>query len=147
MFRRIFVSTDGSTRSSRAIGSAAALARTCGASLTIFHVIPVYQIPYYVEGMAFAWPSETQYLKGTDREATRLLTRARKLAAKQGVAATTTQVHGEDISVAIAAAAAKARADLVVMASHGRKGLDKLLLGSETQKVLARSKTAVLIVR
>lgn len=147
MFRRILVSTDGSPRSNRAIRSAAALARTCGASLTIFHAIPAYRTPYYAEGMSFAWPSETQYLKGTDREAGKLLARARALASKQGVVATTAQVHSSDTSQAIVAAAGKARADLVVMASHGRKGLQKLLLGSETQKVLARTRIPVLVVR
>ena len=147
MFRRIFVATDGSSRSNRAIRAAAALACSGGASLTIFHVVPAYRIPYYVEGMSFAWPSEVQYQKGADREAARLLRRARALAAKLGVAATTIQVHGADTSQAIVAAAGKARADLIVLASHGRKGLDRLLLGSETQKVLARSKIPVLIVR
>ena len=147
MFRHILVPTDGSPRSNRAIKSAAELARICSASLTIFHAIPAYRTPYYVEGMSFAWPSETQYLKGTDREARKLLGRARTLAAKEGIAVTTTQVHSNDISQAIVGAANKARADLVVMASHGRKGLDKLLLGSETQKVLARTRIPVLVVR
>ena len=147
MFRRILVSTDGSPRSSRAIKSAAALARICGASLTIFHVIPAYRTPYYVEGMSFAWPSETQYLKGADQEAAKLLARARTLAAKEGVTATTKQAHSNDISLAIVAAASKARANLIVMASHGRKGLDKFLLGSETQRLLARTRIPVLVVR
>ena len=147
MFRRILVSTDGSTRSSRAVRSAASLARCCGSSLTIFYAIPVYQIPYYAEGMSFAWPSELLYVKGTDQEAARLLRKARALAAKQGVAATTTQARAGDVAQAIVNAAARARADLIVMASHGRRGVNKVLLGSETQKVLARTKTPVLIMR
>jgi nucleotide-binding universal stress UspA family protein len=147
MFRRILVSTDGSPRSNRAIKSAAALARICGASLTIFHAIPVYRTLYYAEGMAFAWPSETQYLKVAGRTTVKLFARARALAAKQGIAAATMQAQNVDTSLAIVSAAGKARADLIVMASHGRKGLQKLLLGSETQKVLARTKIPVLVVR
>lgn len=147
MFRRILVSTDGSPRSARAIRSAAGLARVCRASLTIFHVIPAYRTPYNAEAMAFAWSSETQYLKSTGREAAKLLAKARTLAARRGVAATTMQAHSLDISLAIVAAAGRIRADLVVMASHGRKGLEKLLLGSETQRVLARTKIPVLVVR
>ena len=147
MFRRILVSTDGSPRSNSAIKSAAALARICDASLTIFHAIPAYRMPYYAEGMSFAWPSETQYQKGTDREAAELLAKAQALAAKQGVAATTAQVRSADTSQAIVTAAGKARADLIVMASHGRKGMQKLLLGSETQRVLARTSIPVLVVR
>ncbi len=147
MYRRILVCTDGSTRSNRAVKSAAALARTCGASLTIFHAIQAYRTPYYVEGMSFAWPSEMQYVQGTGRAAERLLARARRLAAKEGVTATTRQSYGDDTAHAIIAAAGKARAGLIVMASHGRKGLGKMLLGSETQKVLTRTKTPVLVVR
>jgi nucleotide-binding universal stress UspA family protein len=115
--------------------------------LTIFHAIQAYRTPYYVEGMSFAWPSENQYAQGTGRAAERLLARARRLATKQGVAAVAKQSYGDDIAMAIVAAAGKARADLIVMASHGRKGIGKLLLGSETQKVLTRTKTPVLIVR
>ncbi len=147
MFRRILVSTDGSARSDRAVKSAALLAQCCGASLTIFHAIPAYRTPYYVEGMGFAWPSETQYVKGADREAAKLLRKARSLTANLGVEAKTRQSHSAEISQAIVAAAGKARADLIVMASHGRKGLDRLLLGSETQKVLTRTKIPVLVVR
>ena len=157
MFRRILVSTDGSARSNRAIKAAAKLARTCGASLTIFHVIQAYRTPYYVEGMSFAWPSETQYVQGTVRSAARLLASARRLAAKQGIAAATKKsqgvscetVHVRDSHPAdgIIMTASQKGCDLIVMASHGRKGLGKLLLGSETQKVLTSTKLPVLVVR
>jgi nucleotide-binding universal stress UspA family protein len=147
MFRRILVSTDGSARSNRAVKSAAKLARSCGGSLTIFHTIQAYRTPYYVEGTSFAWPSETQYVQGTGRAAARLLETARRLATKLGVAAVTKQSYSDDVAMAIVNAASKARADLIVMASHGRKGLGKLLLGSETQKVLTRTRTPVLVMR
>ena len=123
------------------------LARSCRASLTIFHAIQGYRTPYDAEGMSFAWPSETQYAQGTGRAAARLLDRARRLAAKLGVATATKQSYTEDTATAIVNVAGKARADLIVMASHGRKGLGKLLLGSETQKVLSRTRTPVLVVR
>ena len=147
MFRQILASTDGSPRSGRAIKAAAELARIHGATLTIFHAIPTYRTPYYAEGMGFAWPSEAQYVKAATRDATGILSKAAALAARQGHEARTMQAQGDDIARAIAAAATKVRADLIVMASHGRKGLGKLLLGSETQKVLACTRTAVLVVR
>jgi nucleotide-binding universal stress UspA family protein len=147
MFHNILVSTDGTTRSNRAVKTAAMLARSSGAALTIFHVSAAYRTPYFIEGMGFAWPSESAYLKGAEREAAKLLGEARALAAKRGVEAATRQVHGNDTAQAIVTAAGKVRADLIVMASHGRKGLDRLLLGSETQKVLARTKIPVLVVR
>lgn len=146
MYRRILVCTDGSTRSNRAVKSAAALARTCRASLTVFHAIEAYKTPYFAEGMSFAWPSEAQYVLGAGRAADKLLVKARRLAAKQGVVAVTRHSYGDDTALAIVAASGRARADLIVMASHGRKGLGKLLLGSETQKVLTRTQTPVLVV-
>ena len=147
MFRRILVPTDGSAHSGRAVKSAARLARTCRASLTIFHAIPPYRTPYVAEGMNYAWPTETQYLKSTDRQARKVLAKARAIASRNGVAARTLQAYEDDTSRAIIAAARKTRAGLIVMASHGRRGLEKLLLGSETQKVLARTKLPVLVVR
>ena len=147
MFRRILVPTDGSVHSSRAVKSAARLARTCRASLTIFHAIPPYRTPYVVEGMNTAWPSEAQYLKSMDGQARKIIARARAIASRNGVTARTAQTYDDDTSRAIIAAARKTRAGLIVMASHGRRGLEKLLLGSETQKVLARTKLPVLVVR
>jgi nucleotide-binding universal stress UspA family protein len=73
--------------------------------------------------------------------------KARALAAKEGVAATTAHAHDDETASAVVAAASKTKADLIVMASHGRKGLEKLLIGSETQRVLARTKIPVLVVR
>lgn len=147
MFRRILVSTDGSTHSSRAVRSAARLARKCGASLTIFHTNPTYRMPYIADGMSFAWPSESEYVKSTNQGCKRLLAKASAVAARNGVKARTMQAYNDDVSRAIVDAARKARADLIVMASHGRKGVEKLLLGSETQKVLARTKLPVLVMR
>lgn len=147
MFRRILVSTDGSAHSRRAVRSAARLARSCRASLTIFHSIPRYQTPYVMEGMTYAWPSEAEYLKSTERQARKILASARAIAARNGIAARSLQTYGNDTSQAILAAARKTRAGLIVMASHGRRGIEKLLLGSETQKVLARTRLPVLVVR
>lgn len=147
MFRRILVSTDGSTHSSRAVRSAARLARKCGATLTIFHVNPPYRMPYIADGMAFAWPSETEYMKSTNRGSKRLLEKAQALAARNGIKARTMQTYNDDVSRSIISAAHKSKADLIVMASHGRKGVEKLILGSETQKVLSRTKLPVLVMR
>lgn len=147
MFKRILVATDGTTQSNHAVKAAAALAKGFGATVTLFHAIRTYRSPYYPEDAGFAWPSEKQYLKESSANADTVLTRASALAEKQGLRAATTHVYSDSAADAIIAAATKAKADLIVMASHGRKGLDKLLLGSETQKVLARTKLPVLVVR
>lgn len=147
MFRRILVATDGSAHSRRAIRFAARLARTCGASLMIFHALARYRAPYVMEGMAYQWPSEAEYLKSANKQARKILASGRAIASRNGVAARTLQAYGDDASRAIIAAARRSRAGLIVMASHGRRGIERLLLGSETQKVLARTKLPVLVVR
>ncbi|MDH4260354.1 MAG: universal stress protein [Gammaproteobacteria bacterium] len=147
MFRRILVATDGSAHSRRAIRFAARLARTCKASLTIFHAVAHYRAPYVMEGMAYQWPSEAEYRKSANNQARKILAQARAIASKNGVTARILQAYGDDTSRAIIAAARRSRAGLIVMASHGRRGIERLLLGSETQKVLARTKLPVLVVR
>ena len=147
MFKRILVATDGSTRSNHALKAAARFAKTFDASLTIFHAIPEYRMPYYPESAVYDWPSEAQYIKDSVKEAAKLLGKARALVAKYGVKATVAYTHSDAPSEALIKAARKVRADVIVMASHGRKGLERLLLGSETQKVLTHSKLPVLVVR
>lgn len=147
MFKRIFVSTDGTTQSARAVEAGAALASTLGATLTLFHASHTYKSQYYPDGGAIAWPPKKQYLKDSSANADTVLARATVLAQKQGVRADTMHAYSDSPAEAIIAAAKKAKADVIVMASHGRKGIDKLLLGSETQKVLAHTKLPVLVVR
>jgi nucleotide-binding universal stress UspA family protein len=146
MFKRILVTTDGTTHSNRAVKAAAALAKATASELTIFHVVPSYQMPYS-EGAPINWPSEAQYLKETAREAAAMLEKARAVAAVQKISPRMLQAFSNSPSEAIVKMAAKEKAGLIVMASHGRRGLEKLLLGSETQKVLARTKIPVMVVR
>lgn len=100
-----------------------------------------------MEGMTYAWASEAEYLESTDRQDRKVLASARAIASRNGMTARTMQAYGDDTSKAIIAAARRSRAGLIVMASHGRRGLERLLLGSETRKVLARTKLPVLVVR
>ncbi len=148
MFERILVSTDGTTNSDHALQAAAAIASRLGATLTLFHAIPKYRSPYYPEGAGLDWPTEKQYLAESSENAQFLLARSKASVEKQGVKKVTiAHLYHDSPAQAIVAAAKKAKADLIVMASHGRKGLTKLLLGSETQKVLALTTLPVLVVR
>lgn len=147
MFKSILVSTDGTTQSNNAIKAAAALAKDLDATLTIFHASRTYRSVYYPDAPGLAWPPEKQYLKEAAAGADKVLTSASALAEKHSVKAATAHAYSDSPAEAIIAAAKKAKANLIVMASHGRKGLDKLLLGSETQKVLAHTKLPVLVVR
>ena len=76
-----------------------------------------------------------------------LLANAKSKVERKGVKVATVYVYNDSPAEAIVAAATKAKADLIVIASHGRQGLQKLLLSSETQKVLALTKLPVLVVR
>lgn len=147
MSNRILVPVDGSPRSTRAIKAAAKIARGNGGKLTLFHATPGYRTPLYAEGYAFDWPPEDVYIKESTAAAAKLLARAKKVASAQKVGATVVQSRSDSPAKAILQAARKSHAGMIVMASHGRTGLEKLLLGSETQKVLAQSKLPVLVVR
>lgn len=115
--------------------------------LLIFHASRTYEALYYPDGVGMVWPPKEKYEKEAAAGADKVLKGASALAKKLGVKATTAHSYSDSPAEAIIATAKKFKADLIVMASHGRKGLDKLLLGSETQRVLARTKLPVLVVR
>ena len=147
MFRRILCATDGSKRSAHAVKTAAALAHGSGALLTLVHVTPDYRTPYYPDGVMIDWPSEKDYKRDCKAAADKVFAKDGAIALKEGVEAESLQLFGDSPADEILAAAKKLKADLIVMASHGRKGFEALLLGSETQKVLARTGVPVLVVR
>lgn len=147
MFRRILCATDGSKRSAHAVKTAAALAHTSGALLTLVHVTPDYRTPYYPDGVMIDWPSEKDYKRDCKAAADKVFAKDGATALKEGIEAETLHLFGDSPADELLAAAKKVKADLIVMASHGRKGFEALLLGSETQKVLARTTVPVLVVR
>ncbi len=147
MFRRILVATDGTAESNHAVSEAVALAKRLGATLTVFHASPSYEPLYFSEGAGLGWPPKKQYWEEASATADKLLKRAKAVAEKQDVETTLEHASSNSPAQAIIAAATKSKADLIVMASHGRRGLTKLLLGSETQKVLALTTLPVLVTR
>jgi nucleotide-binding universal stress UspA family protein len=148
MFKQILVSTDGSKLSSKAIRTAVRLAKTMGAKVIGAYVIAPYVSPAYGEGMMYmpAIPPK-RYKQVTEREARKALAvveiEARTAAVEYGSAMLIADNPWEGI---IRAAKAK-KCDVIVMSSHGRRGLAGLLLGSETTKVLTHSKIPVLVCR
>ena len=147
MYKHILVPTDGSDLSLRAITHAVALAQAIGARLTGLFVAPA-PTPLVFEGLLpvdYLQPEEHAALSA--RAAARYLEAIDKRAAAAGVPYTGVTVTDEFAADAILQQAAKRKCDLIVMASHGRRGLRGLLLGSETQKVLAGAKVPVLVCR
>ena len=141
---RILVATDGSASAERAVELAAQLARNVGAGLTAVTVAAPY--PYSALGESSAIAG-ADYQTRVGAEASARLARAREIAGQSGVECETSMQEGADVSRGILAAADLAGAGLIVMASHGRRGLTALMLGSETQKVLAHSNVPVMVVR
>lgn len=147
MFRNILVPIDGSALSRKAIKNAVALAKMSGAKITGFHVAPAYKFNVYADYIPpnFVMPKEFQVR--AKKVAEKHLEAVKKEAAAAGVKVDCFYVTSDFPADAIVKAAKKYGCDLIAMASHGRSGLSKMILGSETQKVLANTTTPVLVMR
>ena len=147
MYRNILVATDGSKLSLKAATHAIDLAKTAGSRVTGFFASPSYPLPVYADGVVFAPLSRREYATQCRAEADRILGAVAEKAKAGGVAFTAASAISSAPWEAILAAARKHKCDAIVMASHGRRGVAALVLGSETQKVLTHSKLPVLVVR
>ena len=146
-YERILLATDGSTLSKKAERSAIDLAAATGADLVAVHVVPRYPESYF-EGALTMSPIEiARREKASAEKAQDILARVVGQAEARGVKARSAVAKSDNVSTSILAAARKYRCDLIVMASHGRKGLQRILLGSETQQVLTHGTTPVLVLR
>lgn len=148
MFRHILLPTDGSEFSAKATQTAVGLAKRLGARLTAYHVIPPYIEP--VPDMSLGYVhmiSPKEYEKAAREEAGEIIAKAAAAARESGVEFNSLVEIAATPWEAIVEAAAGNRCDLIAMASHGRKGLAGLLLGSETRKVLTHATMPVLVCR
>ena len=147
MYKRILVATDGSSLSKKAVANAIQLAPSCGAELVAMKVVPRYPQTYFEGSIPLSAAEIGRIEKQWADAATENLVAVQKSATAKGVACKTVTVKSDVVSDAIIATAKKQKVDLVVMASHGRKGIKRLLLGSETQQVLTHCHTPVLVLR
>jgi len=147
MYQRILVATDGSTLSKKAVNSAIALAAVCNAELIALKVVPRYPQAYFEGSIPLSAEEVSRVEKQWSESALSQLAAVEKLAAAKAVSAKAITVRSDVVSDAIIAAAKKHKVDLIVMASHGRKGIKRLLLGSETLQVLTHSHIPVLVLR
>lgn len=147
MYTHLLLPTDGSPLSQRAAVDGVALAARLGARVTALFVAPA-PTPLVYDGMVpVAYMTPEAHAELVAKAAERYLGQIARAAAEAGVPCHQVQVVGEYPAETIVATARKRRCDLIVMASHGRKGVQALLLGSETAKVLAHSKIPVLVHR
>ncbi|HXC40189.1 MAG TPA: universal stress protein [Burkholderiales bacterium] len=147
MYRKILVPTDGTERSLDAIRQAVDLAKSLGAALLVLHVRSPINTMHHVEGGVLSRLQRTEVLAEIEAEERAILESAGKLAADAGVEHEVAFVRGYSVYETILRVAREENCDLIVMSSHGRRGLAGLLLGSETQKLLTHSDKPVLIVR
>lgn len=147
MYQRILIATDGSTLSEQAVASGLDLARLCGASVIALKVVPRYPRTYFEGGL----PVDTQEIKRIEKQwsdaAQELVNQVKERGKSANIKVKAIVAKSDLIAEAIIAAALKNDCDLIVMASHGRKGIKRLLLGSETQHVLTHSHIPVLVLR
>jgi nucleotide-binding universal stress UspA family protein len=147
MYKRILVATDGSKLSNLAVSSGIDLAKLTGADMVIMKVVPRYPKSYFEGSVPLSMEELARVEKTWHDEGQAVVDAVRDKAAKEGVKAKGVTVKSDLVAEAIIATAKKHKADLIVMASHGRRGLKRLLLGSETQQVLTHSHIPVLVLR
>jgi nucleotide-binding universal stress UspA family protein len=144
MFRRILVPTDGSDITKKAVDVAIGVARAMGARLFTLSV----KEPFPYSAISEMQPTPPQeFYDAQERIANARVQQVREACAAAGQACEAHTIEALHPWEAIIDHAKRQECDLVVMASHGRRGVSALLLGSETQKVLTHTTIPVLIVR
>jgi len=147
MYKHILVPTDGSKLSVRAAKQAVKLARALGARITGFHAAPNFRSTYYGDGYILRAPSAKAQAEFVQNQARKYLAAIEIEAEVEKVPCEVFHTVSDSPFEAIVDAAKKKKCDLIVMASHGRRGLSALVLGSDTHKVLIHSKIPVLVCR
>lgn len=147
MFKHLLVPTDGSALSLETAKRAISFAREAGARITAFFSKPEYPIAYFGEGALIDPTTPEKFAELADQQANTYLSEIARLCSEAGVSCETMSATSDVPYEAIIDAAQSAGCDLIFMASHGRRGISGLLLGSETHKVLTHSKVPVLVYR
>ena len=150
MFQQVLVAVDGSPTGNRGLKAAIGLAADQKASLAIVHVVDDMASVSYVGDMGYV-PADyvDRLLDDLRRNGRKLLGKAEALARASGVDAKTVlaETRGGSIADAIVGQARKLRADVIVLGTHGRRGLTRVLMGSDAEAVLRESRVPVLLVR
>ncbi|MFC4933009.1 universal stress protein [Massilia sp. GCM10023247] len=145
MFKRILLPTDGSELSARAVLAGVNFAKEAGAQVVGMTALPDFRTITADADMLES--TEDEYLAASEARGNRLLATVVNAARDAGVPCTTELVRSDQPYAAILEAARRHGCDLIIMASHGRRGISGILLGSETQKVLVHSAIPVLVMR
>ena len=149
MYRHLLLPTDGSKLAGKGFKTGVKLARALGAKVTGVYVIAPYTPPVYGDAAMYYMPglSPREYEKSAEQTARKALAAIEGEARSAGVPCAVRSVTEGHPHEGILKVARSVKCDAIVMATHGRGGLGGLLLGSETQRVLAHSKIPVIVVR
>jgi nucleotide-binding universal stress UspA family protein len=146
MYERIMICTDGSALSKKAVHAGIVLAAALDAELVAYTVVPKYPHWNAETGVAMTLSESEKFENARSLEAQALVDDVQQEAHRRDVKTIALTGHGA-IAENIIRAAKKHHCDLIVMASHGRKGIQRVLLGSETLDVLTHSHIPVLVLR
>ena len=149
MFKRILVPIDGSSTSNRGLEKAIALAKDHSAQLCVFHVVDELELAPGLEGTIYLPPSYVDSVMHALRQkGQKLLAKAETRARQQQLTVETVlqKVRGRSVAELIVQQAKKWRADVIVLGTHGRRGLSRLLMGSDAEMVVREAPVPVLLV-
>ncbi|GAB4215542.1 MAG: universal stress protein [Rhodoferax sp.] len=144
MFKHILVPVDGSSTAQAAVDKAVGLAKAFGSRVTVIYVIDPY--PFTGIGTDFAY-GQAEYLSAATAEAHRAVHLAKDVLLQADVQVDSSVIEAHTVWRGIVDAAVSLQADLIIMGSHGRNGLEKLVLGSVAHAVLSHTKLPVLVAR
>lgn len=150
MFRRILVPIDGSPTSNRGLDEAIGLASDQKAKICLLHVIDAMIVPTGPDGLMYMPPSYADdYIRSLRAESKNLLGRAEAKVRKRGIEVETVSLEavGHQVADLITKQAKKWRADVIVLGTHGRRGLSRVVMGSDAEMVLREAPIPVLLVR
>ena len=144
MFKRVLVAVDGSSTSTAALTHALEVVKAFHADLI---VVTVYDAaPIVGAGFDYGY-MQTQYIEAAKAQAEKTIKDARELVEHSGTKAETRIIESHRTWSGIIDTAIASKVDLIVMGSHGLSGLDKLVMGSVTQRVLQHTNLPVMVVR
>ncbi len=147
MYQRILVGTAGFALSKKAVRNAIELATAIGADLMALYLAPRYPVSYFEGNFTLSHEDVLRIEKQGADKGQNVVAAVLQAARAEGVTAKAVVAPSDLVAEAIMAASRKHKRDLVVMASHGRKGIKRLLLGSETHQVLTHATIPVLVLR
>jgi nucleotide-binding universal stress UspA family protein len=145
MYKHILIPTDGSPQSKKAIAGAIALAKSIGAQVTGLFAAPPATPIVYRNNLPAGFSTMAEHKTAIEKSATTYLGVIEQAAKKAGVPCQVVTVTSDYPADTILATAKKKKCDLIVMATHGRRGISAVLLGSETQRVVTHAEIPVLV--